>query len=184
MKKLLLVFALLLTLTACGGNDAKKVISNELSSIHKTSIKEKLDEIDLESLSTPEKAYAKQICELLSDFDYEFIDVIEKDNAATVKVKIKCFNAVDLYEDFEVDPDIKEIADSIIAEYTEEKEQELTSRYAVKINKVISTYPKDYEAIIEVPCVKTNGEWTIDPSFDLKAAVENVETGSLLELLK
>jgi len=184
MKKLLLVFALLLTLVGCGESGAKKVVAKELDTIHDTALQQILDSIDLESLPSAQRAYIKEVYELLNEFDYEFVDVTEKDNAATVNVKIKCFNAADIFEDLENDADIKEIVDSLTVEYTEAKEQELMSRYAVKINKILSAYPKDYEETIEVPCVKSNNEWAIDASYDLKGAVDGVILGSLTELYK
>jgi len=167
MKKLLVILVLLLTLCGCGSNGPKSVVTSELKSIDQNLLDETLATMETGELSTEEYAYFKEFYKLLLSFDYSVDSVEENEDLATVYLTIKTFDLSSIFNEL----DNKEENAALIAElsnnYTLEKEKELMASYASQIEKIIQSGKKTVEYNLEVPCIKKDGNWVIDPSYDL-----------------
>lgn len=182
MKKLLVLLALLLTLCGCSSSGPKSTVTNELKSINQNLLDETLATMDTSQLSTEEYAYFKEFYKLLLSFDYSIDSVEENEDEATVYVTIKTFNLSNIFNEL----DNKEENAALIAElsnnYTLEKEKELMALYSSQIEKIIQNEKKTVEYNLEVPCVKKDDNWVINPSYDLADEISTAAAMTLIQV--
>jgi len=177
MKKVLLVLITLFLLIGCGSKGVKEVVNNSIEDykqITDSNIKEFINESDITA------DYTYTFIKTLFDFDYEIKDVNINGDNATVIVIIKTINLTEYVSEISKDEEILSLSEKLSSATDEEAAKEYVSGLVKRINTIAKNYKKVNETTIEIPCVKENGNWVIDSTYDLNQNILDVFKASSL----
>lgn len=171
MKKVLLVLITLFILIGCGSKDIKDVVNKGIEDYKQTTdsnIKEFINESDITA------DYTYTFIKTLFDFDYEIKDININGDNATVMVIIKTINLTEYISEISKDSEILSLSEKLSLATDEETAKEYVNKLVQRINTIAKNYPKVNETTIEVPCVKENGNWVIDSTYDINKNILDI----------
>jgi len=171
MKKVLLVLITLFLLIGCGSKDVKEVVNNSIEDYKQTAdtkIKEFIDESDITS------DYTYAFMKTIFDFDYKIKDININGDSATATVIIKTINLTEYVSEISKDEEILSLSEKLSSATDEESATEYVNKLVQRVNTIAKNYPKVNETTIEVPCVKENGNWVIDSTYDINKNILDI----------
>jgi len=179
MKKILTILLSMLLLVGCNSSKIKTAVDKAITD-YKTSIDAKMKQVATEDGSA-EALYTSTFMSTIYDFDYEVKSIEEKDDTASATVIIKTMNINDLLTAYGADQEVINAGEKLKTEEDETKIIEYVNILNNKLVEYAKNTKKDYEADVVIPLVKEDGNWVIDPTYELSSNLSAAILASAIE---